>query len=186
MKWASCTILLLVLTSPLVCANQEQQQDSAKPATKLESFQGKTGIVVVRGFTTIGMIRGIGGDITVDSREFRDASNPSARVSGISIAVRENGRLERENTSFIDADEIESLLKGIDYIAKASKDVTTMDQFEAEYRTKGNFSVTVFNQTNGETSVAVSSGRIGKTTVFIKALSLPELHTLIMAAESKL
>jgi hypothetical protein len=179
-----CGLLLAISAIPIAFA--QESQDATKPATKLEAFQAKTGIVVVRGFTTVGTIRGLAGDITVDAREFRDASNPNARVSGISISVKETDRLERENTSFIDADEVDSLLIGLDYIAKASKDITKLEQFEAEYRTKGNFSLTVFNRAGGQLSAAVSSGRIGKTTAYIKLGDLAQLRQLITSAKSKL
>jgi hypothetical protein len=179
-------LFLLMVPSAVIGVAAQEQQNAPKPATKLESFQAKTGMVIVRGFTTVGALRGIGGGIKVDAREFRDASNPSTRVSGISISVKENDRLERENTSFIDSDEIDSLLVGLDYISKATKDITKLDQFEAEYRTKGDFSVTVFNESNGKLSVAISSGHIGKTTAYIKLADLLELSHLITSAKSRL
>jgi len=177
--------VLLVVTLPSLLAAQETT-NTQKEATKLEAFQAKTGIVVVRGYTTVGMIRGLGADITIDAREFRDATSASARASGITVSVKENGGLERENTSFIDADEIDSLLAGLDYISRASKEMTKLSQFEAEYRTKGNFSVAVFSQSNGPTSTAVSSGLIGKTTAYIRLSDLPELRRLIVAAKAQL
>lgn len=175
--------VILTLTSSLALA---QEQAAAEPATKLEAFQATTGTVVVRGFTTTGTVRGLGGVVTVDAREFRDASNPNKRVTGISISVKEASRLERENTSFIDAEEIESLLQGLDYIGKATKEVTSFENFEAEYRTKGDFRVTAFNDNSGQLNIAVSSGRIGKSTVYLKASQLSELKALVEAARSKL
>lgn len=178
-------VLLLAITSVGVSVAQEQEQ-VPKPSTKLEAFQARTGVVIVRGFTTVGTIRGLGGNVTVDAREFRDAGHPNVRVTGISVTVKETTRLERENTSFIDADEIESLLEGLDYISKASKDVTTLKNFEVEYRTKGNFSLVVFNDSSGQLSVAVSSGRIGKTTAYLKLAELSVLRNLFVTAKSKL
>ena len=179
-----CVLFLVVLAT--ACAVAQEPPDTAKSATKLEAFQAKTGIVVVRGYTTAGTIHGLGGEITVDAREFRDASNPSSRAAGISITVKETGRLERENTSFIDADEIDSLLMGLDYIAKANKAVTKLENFEVEYRTKGKFSLVTFNNSKGQLSAAVSSGYIGKTTAYIKLEDLANLRQLIISAKSKL
>jgi hypothetical protein len=178
--------LFLIVSSPLVCAAAQAQSNPPKPATKIESFEAKTGIVLVRGFTTVGKINGLGGQITIDARDFRDAANPGTHVSGISISIKETGELERENTSFIDADEVDSLLTGLSYISKANKDMTKLEQFEVEYRTKGDFSVTVFNQSNGNLSVAVSSGSMGKTTSYLKLEKLPELVRLVTLAKSKI
>lgn len=124
--------------------------------------------------------------VTVDAREFRDASNPNSRAAGIAIVVKESGRLERENTSFVDADEIDSLLKGIEYIAKIGKDVTKHENFEADYKTKGDLRISVYNDPSGKISAAVASGRIGRTRAFIQMRDLEELHKLITEAKAKL
>ena len=49
------------------------------PATKLEAFQSRTGIVLIRGYSTVGNLRGMGGEVTVNAREFRDGSNLQVR-----------------------------------------------------------------------------------------------------------
>ena len=156
------------------------------PATKLEAFQSRTGIVLIRGYSTVGNLRGMGGEVTVDAREFRDGSNPnSPTTTGVSITVKETGRLERQNTSYIDVDEIESLIKDIEYISKVSKDVTKLEQFEVDFRTKGDLQITVFN--NREViSASVSSGTIGRTNAFIKLTDQSKLRNLILLAKAKL
>jgi hypothetical protein len=179
-------VVLAVLSTYSTLALAQDVDTQSKPSTKLEAFQASTGIVIVRGFTTVGAIRGLSGSITVDAREFRDASNPSRRVTGISIEVKETTRLERQNTSFIDFDEIDSLIQGFDYLAKASKEVTTLNNFEVEYRTKGDFRLVVFNNSSGQLSLAVSSGRIAKTSVYLKIEQLSELRELMLLAKSKI
>lgn len=183
MQKIAATAVLALLFTPM--AYGQVQDEQKKAATKLEAFQARTGIVIVRGYTTVGLVRGMG-TVTVDARDFRDASNPKARHTGVSITVKESGRLERDNTAFIDSDEIESLLAGLDFIGKASKDVTQLMNFEVEYRTKGDFSITVYNNSGGELSAAVSAGHIGKATAFIKLTQLLELRQLIVDAKSKM
>lgn len=179
----------LALLSTLSFANVVSAQVGATvptptplPATKIEAFSSKTGIVMIRGFSTIGRIRGQG-VVTVDAREFRDASSPSQGVYGIAIEVKEAGRLERENRSFIDLDEIDSLVRGLDYIAKITKTVTSLNDFEATYRTKGDFAVTVFSDSSGGLALSVDSGRIGKTSAFLKMTDLEGLKTHILEAK---
>src|SRR5438552_1673123 len=82
----SSVLFLLVLFSSIAFGQTPEQQ---KPATKLEAFQARTGVVIVRGYTTVGNIQSITGVLTVDAREFRDASNPNNRVTGISVSVKE-------------------------------------------------------------------------------------------------
>ncbi len=164
-------------------SNDSAQTQRPTPATKLEAFSAKTGVVMIKGFTTIGRVRGTG-IVSVDAREFRDASSPQTAQYGIAIEVKEAGRIEREARSFIDADEIDSLVRGIDYVSKLSKSVTTLKDFEAEYRTRGDFAVTVFSDSSGGLGVSVSSGRIGRTSVFLKVPDLEQLKMFILEAKS--
>lgn len=179
------TAFLLLMMSSIASAEGEGEQPKS-PATKLEAFQARTGVVLIRGYTTVGVVSGRGGIVTVDARELRDASSPNSRATGISISVQETGRLERENTSYVDTDEIDSLLKGIEYIMKIGKDVTKLQNFEADYRTKGDLRITVYNDTKGQISAAVSSGRIGRTQAFIELRDLEELRKLILTAKARL
>lgn len=179
-------LTLALLTSALlsVHAQTTAQADATNaPTTKLEAFSSKVGIVVIKGFTTVGRIQGRG-TLSVDAREFRDASNPKQAEYGVVIEIEEPGRLERKNRSFIDYEEIDSLIRGIDYIAKTSKVITTMADFEAEYRTKGSFAVTVFSDQSGNLSLAASTGRIGKTTAFLQTADLEKLKSLLGEAKT--
>ncbi|MBK7464225.1 MAG: hypothetical protein IPP59_16375 [Betaproteobacteria bacterium] len=176
-------LLATLLTIPLIAVAQEQA-DAAKvpPATKLEAFSARTGIVLVKGFTNLGTVNGMG-RVSIDVREFRDASNPKSAQYGVAFEVKESGRLERENTSYIDEDEIDSLIRGLDYISKIDRSVTTFGNFEAQYRTKGDLSLVVFSGSGGEISLAVSSGRIGRTRAFLKLADTEQIRTLLGEAK---
>ena len=179
-------IITLILFATTAIAAQAPPEVQPPPTTKLESFSARTGIVLIRGFSEIGTVNGMG-KVSVDAREFRDASNPKNQEMGITIEVKESGRLERESRSFIDYDEIDSLVKGVEYISKIDKTVTTMNNFEATYKTKGDFSITTFsNSRTGEVSAAVSSGRIGKTSAYLSLGDLGKLKLLIIEAKQNL
>jgi hypothetical protein len=108
-------------------------------------------------------------------------------VYGVAFNVKESGRLERENTSFIDEDEIDSLLKGLDYIQKINRSVTTFGNFEAESRTKGDFEIAVFSSSGDQgIGLAVSSGRIGKTTTYLKVSDIERIRTLLDGAKKSI
>ena len=176
-------LLATILTIPLIAVAQEQA-DATKvpPATKLEAFSARTGIVLVKGFTNLGTVNGMG-RVSIDVREFRDASNPKSAQYGVAFEVKESGRPERENTSYIDEDEIDSLIRGLDYISKIDRSVTTFGNFEAQYRTKGDLSLVVFSGSGGEISLAVSSGRIGRTRAFLKLADIEQIRTLLGEAK---
>ncbi len=178
-------IITSMLSAMCLTAYAEEAPTAQPPKTKLESFQAKTGVVIIKGYTEVGSINGIGGTVSVDAREFIDAANPAAKTTGVVIEVAESGRLQRSNRSLIDSDEIASLLKGIDYISSITSSVTKQSAFEAEYRTKGDFKVTVFSTKQG-IEAAVSAGTIGKTSVYLKTDDLQKLKSLINQAKEKL
>jgi hypothetical protein len=161
-------------------------QDLAKKAanTELQSFAAETGVVIIKGYTELGEVTGMG-RVSVDCKEFTNGKN-GKKSYGIAIQVKESGQLEREGTSYIDYEEISSLLAGIDYVSKVTSSVTKLKQFEATYATKDNFSITVFNGTNGQLSAAVSCGFAGRTSAYLSIQKLAELRRLIMTAKDQL
>jgi len=158
----------------------------AKPKTKLESFAGQDGTVIVRGFSSIGTAKGLyGSNLTVECKEF---INPSTgkKEYGVTFEVKETSRIERENTSYVDYDEIESLLKGIDYISKVEKSATKLDNFQADYKTKGDLNFSTFSNQDGSVMMAVKSGTIGSTTAYFKIESISSIRAIIVQAKQKL
>jgi hypothetical protein len=189
MKNLISAMLMVVLCCfvPFAIAQQAQEAQQAKqaePKTKLEAFQGQTGTVVIKGYTDIGRVKAAG-TIEIDAMEFTDAVT-GRKQSGVLVEVKESGRLENTDRSFIDYDEVESLLKGLDYISKASSSVTKLANFESTYKTKGNFSATTFSTTGGKIEAVVKSGHFRGASVYISLSQLGELSALIVQAKQKL
>lgn len=161
----------------------DKESAEKKPTTKLEAFQAQTGGVLIKGFTIIGNISAMG-SIEVSAMEFKDASS-GKRQTGVVIEVKETGRFENTIRSFIDYDEVDSLIKGIDYISRATPEVTRLKHFEATYKTKGSFNVTTFS-TQGKISAVVSSGYIRQASAFISLQQLAELRDMIERAKQVL
>jgi hypothetical protein len=144
---------------------------------KTKTFSAETGGVLIRGISKIGLIRGKD-SVTVAAIELRDSNNSDVRVTGLSMTVKESETSGREKTSFVDYDELDSLLKGIDYISRADRNITRFANFVAEYRTKGDFSVVTFSAGSG-IHLAVSSGWCDKVTAHLETTELNQLKTLI-------
>ena len=166
------------------CFAQDQKNDSTAPKTKLQAFEALTGAVLIKGYSEIGAVAGMG-QVSVDAKEFTNASDGRSQY-GITIEVKESGRLEREDTSFIDYEEIDSLLAGIDYVRGVKRDVTKLRGFEATYRTKGDFAITVFSGGTDKIQAAVTSGRFGRATAFLPVEKLDALRALIVEAKKTL
>jgi hypothetical protein len=146
-------LILYLFLGSLIAVGYSQAQSATQqtvPKTKLEAFEAQEGTVLIRGFSQIGELRGAyGGSITVQSRELTNATT-GRKEYGITIDVKETGKPEREDRAFIDYEEIPSLTKGIDYISKVDKSSTKLDNYQADYRTKGNFQISKFSSTSGE------------------------------------
>lgn len=171
----------LFLCVPAIAQTNKPNQ----PKTKIEAFDGKTGAVIVRGFTTIGVVRGEMnlGDVRVEAVEIIEATSGS-KVFGVKIDVEKDDRGGTENASFVDFDEIDSLLKGIDYISKLDTSATQMKTFQADYRTKDGLAVSTFSKTNGSVGTAVTAGETA--TVFLSREDLIEFRSFIAQAKSQI
>lgn len=169
----------------LIASAQEAKPTQKEPKTKLEAFEAKTGMVIIKGLQDIGTVTGMG-TVTVGCREFTDG-NTGRKEYGITIEVKSSGRFERTDTTLIDYDEIESLLKGIDYISKVDKSATPLTLFEAIYKTKGDLRVTTFNGSpSGVIEAAVQSGYMGSATAYLSLDQLSKFRALIENAKTKL
>jgi len=169
--------LQLAFACPIPAAQQQEICTPPPPATKLETFSNQTGVVLIRGFSRIGVIKGKG-SVTVAVIVFTAADDPKMRVAGLSISVKESDTAGREKISYVDYDEIEALLKGLDSISKADRNSTPLAYFEAEYGTKGGLSVFTYSTGSG-IHLGVSSGTCSKVTAHLEITDLNELKNLI-------
>lgn len=168
---------------PLASA-QQLAQSEVSPKTKIEAFQAQTGAVVIKGYSDVGSIVAMG-SVEVTAMEFTDAAS-GKKQPGVVIEVKESGRLENKDRAFIDYDEVDALVKGLDYISRATRDVTKLSQFEATYQTKGRFSATTYSNSAGKIAAAIKSGSIRPATAFLSLEQLGELRALIVQAKQKL
>jgi len=164
------------------------EEASEKPKTKLEAFQSQTGSVIIKGYTEIGegivSIEPSGSILQVRAMEFKSAETQKS-MSGIVMEITGVSRnnITGSSRSFIDYDEIENLLKGLDYISEASADVTKHSSFEVKYSTRGNFSATTFNDSKGNIKAAIEVGHIS---THLPMNKFSEFKSLISKAKSKI
>lgn len=163
---------------PLAC-------EPLEPRTKLEAIEGRYERVLIKGFTQVAAFNARGGDVRVDAVELKEAGSPT-RALGIVVAVREAGEKPRDNRSFLDYEEIESLIKAIESIARINETVTKLTGFEARYRTPGDLELNVFRQSRSGTAAALTSGICEKTTVLLTLDELERLKGIILEAKVRL
>jgi hypothetical protein len=177
-------LCLIAFSSP--AAAQEPAEPELEPRTKLEAFQARTGVVIIKGFSRIGLASGLDGtSIEIENREFRDVGSNS-REYGITVEVREGGNNGRRNLSYIDYDEIDPLLKGLEYLSKIDNSVTQLNRFEADYRTRGDLLVAASSSRGVVVTLAISSGVFRKATSLFRLEDLKVIRGLIIEAKNQL
>jgi hypothetical protein len=162
-----------------------------EPRTRLEEYQDRLETVIIKGFMTIGTVSGRNGFADVTAVELKDTTD-STRVTGINIQLSEGGQPPIEIQSFIDYEEIDPLIKGLDSVARADDRITKMPNFSATYRTRDDFAIVVFKQTR--TGIAVrlegsamnGTGGIDRATIFVTLDELNKLRGIILETKQRL
>lgn len=153
--------------------------------TALDAFRTKVGVTVIRGFANIGALRGeLGGSVSVVSVELINVAEHKSSY-GIQVITKTGKQFDRDTVAFVDYDEIDSLLKGIDFISKLDKSVTKLNDFEGTYRTRGGLEVTVFNS-GSKLNAVVTNRDFGQSSVFLKVEDFQTLRELIVRAKERL
>lgn len=189
-------LLLLTVFAARASAQQQQQQQQQssstatpapqpadyEPLTRLEALDTQIGAVVVKNFTYVGSVTGFGGIAMVTSYEFVDVQT-GHKEYGIGVEVRETNRSEREARTYVDYDEIEALLRGLDYISRIDKS-SSLENFEAQYRTRGELTVSTFLRPNGTLQSEVAIGLFRKAAITISLGKLADFRKLLADAKA--
>ena len=122
--------------------------------TELEEFSSKTGVVTLVEYTSGKKHSVLGGSFEVQKRKVGSVARPGS-VKGVQVIVK---RDRYTGAAFIDLEEIESLIEGIEYILTVTKEVTDLENFEAKFSTIGGLSITVFNSSDGSLSASLKAG----------------------------
>ena len=142
------TIIPLLLLGFVLNAGVHQDKPAEtllKKKTKLEAVP-RTGLITVEGLSKIGTVGEEGSSfcgVDVASKELI-SPNEAKRQFFISITVRSRNFGPLQITS-VEYDEIDSLIKGIDYLEKLDASVTKLDSFTAYYTTKDGLVIATSN-----------------------------------------
>lgn len=179
-------LTVLFFLFPVLCVAQEINTSPAEPKTELEKFSSKSGEVIVRGFEQIGVVRGeYSTSIEVVANHYMNKNNDD-EAFGITITVQEeDGRYSKSERSYIDYDEIESLIEGIKYIAKVNRESTKLRDFQADYKTRGDFTISTFNN-RGKTMISAKSGVIREVNSYFPIAKMDMILEMIVVAKSRL
>ncbi len=181
-------IILAGLGAGWLLAGPAGAQTTNAPATLIENFEQQTNAVIVKGFSLVGAVSVGDATISVRSKESTDPGK-NQKVYGIMVVYsgsgNQPGNFALKNALVVDYDELDSLIGGMDYLAKIGYDVTPLSGFDASYATK-----------SGLRFSAHSERRQGGILMFIRFGDSPkiqltteqfnQLHNLIAQAKTAL
>jgi hypothetical protein len=133
----SC-VVLISLGCSLAFAACAQDTNALK--TQIGLFETQTGVVLIKGFGAVGSFST--GAVNISVRSKATASLATGRKDyGIAIEIESN---QHREWAIVDYEELEPLLRAMDYLGKITFDATPLPSFDASYTTKSGLRVSAF------------------------------------------
>jgi hypothetical protein len=104
---------------------------------------------------------------------------------GVEIADAAANRPDIEERAYIDYDELDPLLKGIDLIMKLDDKATKLSRYEAQYQTRGGLVLVTFSTPDG-TRIAISTWGGRRPRFVLRQTGLAEFKNLLESARDVL
>jgi len=177
----------------LICALSAVTNAQEQTRTKLEQSLSSKSHLLTKDFYSLGTVGGIGSSLEFDALVVTDAANDKLRIKGIRVQVTERGPVERTNTSFLDADEVDDFSKALAYMlvqAEKWKASPPVEKYagggtllpppyrEVAFTSRGDFVVTVYQRGTQEGAV-IQSGAVGRTTAALPAPDLSKVKSIV-------
>ena len=176
------TLRHLCLATFCLLAFAAAAQDTNSLKTSIGQFEARTGVVIIRGFGLVGTIAAGSADISVRLKETTDVSI-GRKVYGLAIEI--NGNAFPPDLIYVDEDEIDPLLSGINYLNKINYDVTALPSFEAAYTTKAGLQV-VADSIRKDGGVRYSVQGNYTPRISLTSVQMTQLYNLIEQARKNL
>ncbi|HWW74594.1 MAG TPA: hypothetical protein VNZ44_04310 [Pyrinomonadaceae bacterium] len=192
---ASLCLPLLLLSAAAVAAQEPRPSQPPLPSptpeefqTRLETLMTEVGSVIVKGFTNVGSMTGSRGVAYFTAWEVTDART-GRREQGVGVEISDtvtpNRRDLLEERAYIDYDELDPLIRGIDYMMKLDDKATKLARYEAQYQTRGGLVLVSFSTPSGYvTAISTYGGR--RPRFVLRPTGLAEFRNLLESAKDAL
>jgi hypothetical protein len=157
-------------------------QDTNILKTEIGRFENRTGAVIVKGFGQIGAVEAGMAEISVRCKETTDTSS-GRKLYGLAIEFKSNAFAPER--IYVDDDEIDALLAGLNYLVKITYDATALPGFEASYTTKGGLEV-LANSVRKEGGIQFSVQGNYSPRIPFSSMQMTQLYGLIGQARKNL
>lgn len=176
----STLFLLTTLCAILPFAATAQYSTNA-PATEIENFELQTDAVIIKGVDQIGSIATEAGTILVRCKESDNVASGQKQYA-IAVTIEDN---QSRLVLFVDYDELDALIHGLDYLSKVTYDVTTMPAFDATITTRSGFRAGAHSERR-QGSIQLFVQFAGTVRVPVTPDQFAQLQSLIVQAKTAL
>jgi hypothetical protein len=154
------------------------------PPTELETFEAQTGTVIVKGAGQVGSLAVDALTINVISKESLNVST-GRRQYGMAVEVVANE--QRAWKRVVDYDEMDSLLNGLNYLARIDYKVTELPTFVAGYVTRSGLRIGAFtSQRRGAIQYFLEDYSTNSPRILITPAQLSQFQDLVEQARKNL
>lgn len=129
-------VLVSSVMAHLIHAQSLPSATNATP-TKIEMLEATTNAIIVKGLGDAGSVS-VGSGVMVFQLKESFNADTGARLHGLSLDYAQSNYHRRE---LIDYDELNLLIKAIDYILSVNHNVTRLPNFMVQFRTRTGFQV---------------------------------------------
>lgn len=125
------------------------EDKNSESRSKIEKFDEKYGTLIVRGFTEVFVLGGLGGNIKIEVCEFKSGSDLTISIKGLRFSLKEHYDGRREFHQYMDKDKIDDFLKALEFLKGVNVSISSQKRFEVLYE-MDNMSFAVVNDDKGE------------------------------------
>ena len=173
----------LILWLALAAAGAAPAQSTNPPLTYFEAYCAVADAPLIKGTSSIGVLNN---QITypVEVRAER-LTNLQTTNTVYAVSLRTRVAARQTQVDYIDYDELDGIIRGIQWISQADHSVTPMDNFEAIYRAR--CGLTVYKVSNaGKLTIAIKSGDPAVGRNQMAPFVLDDLGRYLTAAKAKI
>jgi hypothetical protein len=173
--------LTLFLTLAAACAAPAQSTNA--PLTYFEAYSAVADAPLVKGMSSIGLLNN---QITYPV-EVRTERMTNLQTTNTVYAVSLRTRIATRQTQidYIDYDELDGIIRAIQWISQADHSVTPLDNFEALYRTRCGLTIYKFSNA-GKLTIGIKTGDPALGRNQLAPFVLDDLGRYLTAAKAKI
>lgn len=136
------TLFILIIVACALPLVSLAQISTNLPPTEIQNFESQSDTVIVKGFGDIGTLATDAGNVFVGCKE-SDNVMAGSKMYGIAVTFESN---QSRDAFVVDDDELDALIRGLDFLGKISYDVTTLPSFDAEFTTRSGLRIAAHSE----------------------------------------